>query len=146
MLGSLPGPAKKGGAPNAALSLLVKRIWIVTEETIKIKERGKLCWGAIAALIMVAFPEWFKRSKNAVRNVKRAHRLDSSTYFITSLGLFAGFDVSEAQARGLLGLGGRKSDLQSDPWPGNMTELDKIIERTVESLAGERRERRSKAF
>jgi len=31
-------------------------------------------WGSITALLKAAFPDWFKRDKNSIRNVKNAYR------------------------------------------------------------------------
>lgn len=63
---------KRGGAPKAGFPHLVKDLTRIVQR--HLGERWeKVSWGAITALLMAAFPEWFKRDKDPIRNVKTAY-------------------------------------------------------------------------
>lgn len=64
---------KRGGARKAGFPHVVKDLTRIAQR--HLGERWeKVSWGAITALLMAAFPEWFKRDEDPVRNVKNAYK------------------------------------------------------------------------
>lgn len=71
-----PGIKERGGPPKVEFPHIVKVLAVITtKESWPVKE-SKIHWGAITALLMAAFPKWFKGANDPIRNVKNAYNAD----------------------------------------------------------------------
>ncbi|MDP2605266.1 MAG: hypothetical protein Q8S00_22215 [Deltaproteobacteria bacterium] len=67
------GEKKRGGPSKTVLSYVVQHLIIMVRDGKTMGQPKKiLYWGAITALLFAAFADWFKNTKNPVRNVKNA--------------------------------------------------------------------------
>lgn len=92
-----PGADKKGGPSKVDFAGAVRDLLKVCNGQIKARLENRVTiqeerdqngievarvlvkkdylWGAVAAILMAAFPEWFKRGKNPIRNMKNASKI-----------------------------------------------------------------------
>jgi len=63
------------GICESGISANRKKIKLLSNSVAK-----KASWGAITAILMAAFPNWFKRQENPVRNVRNAFKKAEKFY------------------------------------------------------------------